>query len=127
MSFASLPPGDLASAATLFFAFVIGHALGDYPLQSEFMVRGKDRHRPPPCPESAVAGLWLYCLSAHALIHAGIVWVITGSRLLGAAELVLHWLIDWSKVERRINFHADQALHISCKALYVIILFLWSR
>jgi hypothetical protein len=127
MSFESLPSGDVVSAATIFFAFLIGHALGDYPLQSEFMVKGKDRHRPPPSPESAVKGLWLYCLSSHALIHAGIVWVITGSRILGFTEFVLHWLIDWLKVERKIGFGADQGLHISCKALYVIILIWWQH
>jgi hypothetical protein len=124
MSSASLPPGDLASAAILFFAFVIGHAVGDFPLQSDFMARGKNRHTPPPCFEAPKRGLWVYCLSAHALTHAGIVWVITRNPFLGFAEFVLHWAIDFLRTEGKTNFHTDQGLHIACKVLYVGYLFL---
>ncbi|MGI8604488.1 MAG: DUF3307 domain-containing protein [Verrucomicrobiales bacterium] len=117
-----LPSDNLSAAAILFFAFIIGHALGDYPLQTDFMARGKNRHLPQICEELPVRGLWVYLMTAHALTHAGIVWILSGCPLLAVGELVLHWTIDWLKVERKINFHLDQTMHILCKAAYVAIL-----
>jgi hypothetical protein len=38
------------------------------------------------------------------------------------AELVLHWLIDLGKGEGWYGYVTDQILHISCKAVYVILL-----
>lgn len=114
-------PG-LESALILSFAFLIGHALGDYPLQTAFMARGKNRHLSPPCPELPVRGLWVYCLTAHALTHAGIVWVISGQVAFAAVEFFLHWVIDFCKAEKKISFHLDQALHLACKAGYVVLL-----
>jgi Protein of unknown function (DUF3307) len=110
----------------LFFAFLIGHAVGDYPLQNEFMARGKNRHLPPVCPD-AVPGLWVYCMTAHALTHAGIVWIISGCALLGAIEAVMHWLIDFLKMEKKISFLVDQALHVVCKAAYVAAIVIMSK
>jgi Protein of unknown function (DUF3307) len=109
-------------AITLFFAFVIGHAVADFPLQSEFMARGKNRHLPPLCPDTAVPGLWIYCLTAHTLTHGGFVWLISGCPILGAIEVGVHWVTDFLKMERKINFHVDQALHVLCKAVYVAVL-----
>jgi hypothetical protein len=106
----------------LLFALLIAHVLGDYPLQTDFMVRGKNRQITQPCPDLPTRGLWLYCLSAHAIIHAGGVWAVTGSATFGAVEFVTHWLVDWLKIERKIGFHADQALHLVCKVIYVVIL-----
>ena len=103
----------------VFFALTIGHALGDFALQSEFMARGKNRHLPPTDPSvGTIHRLWIYCLASHCLVHAGLVWLITGSALLGFIELLLHCFIDWLKIERKINFHIDQALHLICKAAY---------
>lgn len=110
------------AAASLCFAFVIGHALGDFPLQSEFLAKGKDRHsainKAPDCPP----GLWMFCLGAHALTHAGIVWFISGCAWLGFAEFLLHSFIDFMKCERKIGFHLDQSLHLACKAVYAVLI-----
>jgi len=109
-------------AAQMFFALVIGHALADYPLQGEFLamcknrrflVRLKDPLRPPE--------LWVYCMTAHCLIHAGTVWIITGSVVLGVVELVLHWVLDQAKCEGKTTFAIDQWGHVACKAGYVIV------
>jgi hypothetical protein len=109
-------------AAQMFFALVIGHAVADYPLQGEFLamcknrrflVRLKDPQRPPE--------LWVYCMAAHCLIHAGAVWVITGSVALGVVELVLHWLLDQAKCEGKTTFAMDQWGHVVCKAGYVVV------
>lgn len=120
-------PTGWVPALILLFAFVIGHAFADFPLQGDFLSRGKNRNAPPPpladgkaCP----AVLWIYLMSAHCLIHAGFVWVISGYAVLAFAEFVLHWAIDWAKCEGRTSFVFDQWLHISTKAVYVAILWL---
>ena len=62
---------------------------------------------------------WPYWLSAHALIHGGAVWLITGNMSLGLIEVILHWIIDFAKCEGWTNIHIDQLLHMICKAVYV--------
>ena len=119
-----LTPG-LIPALVLLFAFTIGHALADFPLQGEFLSRGKNRHGPPmqlADGKSSPANLWIYLMSAHCLIHAGFVWVICGSVVLALAEFVLHWSIDVAKCEGRTSFATDQWLHILTKAAYVAVL-----
>ena len=108
----------------LFFAFVIGHAFADYPLQGEFLALQKN-HRLPPGekPDGAPKLLWFHCLTAHSLIHGGFVWLISGVPLLGVAEFILHWVIDFMKSEGVTNFHVDQTLHILCKVGYVVLIY----
>lgn len=113
---------NFMGALVLFFALAIGHALADFPLQGEFLSKGKNRHVPPPPladGDSTPKRLWIYLMSAHALIHAGFVWIITGSALLGFAEFVIHWIIDSLKCERWTGFETDQWLHLITKAVYV--------
>ena len=106
----------------LWAVLMIGHALADFSLQTEFMARAKNRHVPHGYPDLPTRTLWVYCLTAHALVHAGAVWLITGNAAFGLAEFILHWLIDWMRIEgKRVNFHLDQALHIACKVIYVLI------
>lgn len=117
----------VASAAALFFALLIGHSFADFPLQGDFLSRGKNRHNPPPPladGKKSPANLWVYLMSAHCLIHAGFVWAITGSAVLGFAEFVLHWIIDAIKCEGSTSFATDQWLHIGTKAIFVAII--WS-
>ena len=97
---------------------IIGHFLADYPLQGEFLAKAKN-HRAP------VAGVPFYhALIAHAAMHAGVVWYMTGNGALAIAEFCLHALIDYAKCDGRISFNTDQALHVICKAVYVGVL-LW--
>lgn len=108
----------------LLFALFIGHALADFPLQGDFIARGKNRHNAPtnvPIGQKPV-NVWVHCLTAHALIHAGFVWAITGCVWLGVIEMVLHWMIDFAKCENWTNPHTDQLLHIACKVGYVLVL-----
>lgn len=104
----------------LFFALVIGHALADYPLQGDFVARFKNPAESLPGPDGPVT-VWPWVLGAHACIHAGAVWLITGSVLLGLAELVIHWVIDLSKCRGRFGFHTDQILHVGCKLIWAIV------
>ena len=106
----------------LLFKLLIGHAVADFALQSDVMAKGKNRHafqavfpggqKHVPC--------WPFWLSAHALIHAGIVWLVTGRIECAIAELLLHWMIDFGKCDNWYGPHVDQALHVLCKVGYLI-------
>jgi hypothetical protein len=103
----------------IFFKLLIGHALADFPLQGDFLARGKNRHSVNMPPPGAKPGaIWPYCLTAHSLIHAGTVWIITGSVELALIECVAHWVIDFAKCENDITLHQDQFLHVLCKLFY---------
>lgn len=102
--------------ATLFAAFVLGHVLADFPLQSEYLATQKVRSTADSFQS------WIVGLSAHCIIHAGAVWIITGSLVFAAAELVLHGLIDFGKGKGKFGLLVDQGLHLACKLAYVIIL-----
>jgi len=102
------------------------HALFDYPLQGDFLAKGKNQWKPIP-------GIpWYQCLFAHVLMHSAAVMVITGSLWLGLAELVIHALTDYAKCAgmfgqqtfgtEGINpraFDVDQLIHYACKVLWV--------
>lgn len=116
------PCPDWISAAQLFFALVIGHALADFPLQGEYLAIGKNRRvlmrlKDPTRPPE----LWVFCMSAHCLIHAGAVWLISGSVVLGVVEMVLHWGLDVAKCNGKTTYAFDQMGHVVCKAGYVIV------
>lgn len=99
---------------SLFCALVVVHVLADFPLQGDYLARQKVRRTASGRAEWAVA------LSAHSVLHAGGVWVVSGSLALGFVELVLHALIDCLKGEEKIGLVADQSLHLLCKIGYVI-------
>ncbi len=89
------------------------HALCDYPLQGDFLSRGKNPMAPLP-------GIpWYQCMFAHALIHAGGVLLITNSVIFAVFELFAHWLTDFAKCKGLISFNQDQAIHYGCKLAYV--------
>ena len=113
------------SAITLFFALAIGHALAAFPLQGDFLAKGKNRHLPAAhLADGKITPkfLWAYLMTAHCLIHAGFVWVITGSVLLGFIELIVHWGIDVIKCEGKTSFEVDQLLHLITKAVFVALI-----
>ncbi len=91
------------------------HCLCDYPLQGDFLAKGKNH----TAPLSGVP--WYQCLWAHSMIHAGAVALITGSLWLGCAELGVHFVIDYLKCSGKFGFNTDQALHIACKILWSLL------
>ena len=100
----------------MFALLVAAHAVADYPLQGEFLARAKNRFQP-------MAGVpWYQALGAHAVIHGGMVGLITGSLLLGVLETLVHFVIDDRKCAGWIGFNTDQALHVACKAVWVLLL-----
>jgi hypothetical protein len=101
-----------------FLMLVMGHALADFSFQNEWMAKYKNRH----AGRSYTPGYttWPYVLSAHALIHGLMVALITGNPMLGAAETLCHWLIDFGKCESWYGIHADQSMHIFCKVAWAV-------
>ena len=97
----------------ILFKLLIGHAFADYAFQSAYMAEKKS---------PLMSDEWYYHLLAHSLIHAGMVWLITGSPVLAFAELILHFLIDRSKSMGDITRNVDQTLHFFCKFVYTLIL-----
>lgn len=103
---------------TIFFQLIVVHAVADFVLQPEVMGAGKNRHHDIHNRVGKNFPPWYYWLVAHALTHGGLVYLVTGSVILGMVETLLHGLIDFAKCEDWINFHQDQALHVVCKATY---------
>ena len=103
----------------LFFQMLVGHVMGDFVLQRDIMALSKSRHAEIFKTASPRFPPWYYWLLAHALVHGGIVYLITGSLVLGVVETVLHTVIDYSKCEHWIGIHVDQGLHILCKVAYL--------
>ena len=105
----------------LLFKLIIGHAVADFVLQPTSMAKGKCRHYKSDSSKGNNAGPnWYYWLTAHALVHGGMVWFITGNPVFGLVELILHWFFDYAKCENWTNIHTDQLLHILCKVAYTI-------
>lgn len=103
------------NAATMYWWMLVGHAVCDYPLQGDFLARGKNHTAPLPGVP------WYICLIAHALIHGGAVAYITGSTKLGEAETLIHMCIDYGKCAGWFGFKTDQCLHVACKVIWVIL------
>jgi hypothetical protein len=99
---------------TLLLLFA-GHALCDYPLQGDFLARGKNQVAPLPGVP------WYQCLAAHALIHSGMVMLITGSVVMALAELVIHAATDYAKSAGHLTFNQDQGIHYACKVLWALL------
>ncbi len=111
-----------------FFALICGHALADFVLQPPAMSQGKIRKRLadtslPNGSHSAQLPSWQYWLTAHSLVHGGIVFLITGSLLLGLVETAIHWFIDFCKCEGWIKLRTDQLLHLVSKVFYLLVLY----
>lgn len=98
----------------VFAALVATHCVADYPLQGDFLSKAKNRAMPIP-------GVPFYqALGAHSIMHGLMVWLVTGSLIMGLAEVACHAVIDDAKCTGKIGFNTDQALHIACKALWTV-------
>lgn len=92
------------------------HALADFPLQGDYIAKQKSR------AQADNVQIWIVALSAHSVIHAGGVWLISGSLGLGMVELVTHAAIDVAKGEGKFGLVTDQLLHLGCKVVYAVLL-----
>ena len=99
-----------------------GHALAEFVLHPEVMGYGKNRNSEIHHNEQSMFPHWSYWLTGHALIHGAIVYLVTGSLLLGLIETLAHWVIDFLKCDGRLSMHQDQAIHIAFKFAYAAFL-----
>lgn len=106
-----------------FFFLLCGHFLFDFPWQGDTVAREKN---PNSATELQKHVPWPYWMASHAFSHAFAAALITHSGLIACLELTSHFVIDYLKCQKRFNIHVDQALHILCKVLYVVILW-WSH
>ena len=90
----------------------VGHALCDYPLQGDFLAKGKNQVTPLPGVP------WYQCAIAHALIHAGAVGFATKSFELGIAEFCVHIGTDYAKCADKLTFNQDQLIHYLSKIVW---------
>jgi hypothetical protein len=107
-----LEQGPLA----LFAAFVVVHALLDFPLQGDYIAKQKTRRH------ADSQSVWIVALTAHCVIHGGGVWLVSGSLAYGMMEFALHAFIDFGKGEGKFGLVTDQVLHLCCKLAYALCL-----
>lgn len=116
---------SLWSALGLLFWLLVGHAFADFAFQHHTFARGKSRFNEPPGYDPKLHGpkqtSWPYYLTAHALVHAGMVGLITGSTIWAIFEFVAHWIIDFAKTSQWTGIHQDQFLHLLTKVLIVVV------
>lgn len=96
--------------AETFFILLFGHCLADFALQNDFVAKSKN-------PRFNVREIWIPVMFAHCMIHAGVVFIITGMLGLGLLQLVCHFLIDMAKClnvfgKTDRSFVIDQILHV---------------
>jgi len=101
----------MVSFALTAFYLLAAHWLADYPLQGDFLAKAKQ-----------AGPMQFYHLVAHAGIQGAAVALVTGSLWLGLAEWAAHTIIDEAKVKGKTSFVVDQALHIACKAVWLLVL-----
>lgn len=107
----------------ILFILLFIHALADFALQSDVMAKGKNRHSKiiPPIGEKHMP-VWVYFLSAHALIHGGLIMLVFGNIWIALIEFISHFIIDFLKCENKTNPHQDQVMHLILKIIYGFIL-----
>lgn len=118
---AGVPVKEYSMIASLFSKLLIGHAIGDFVLQTQFIAETKNWTMVPDYLDKDHLPMWPYTLTAHALTNGGIVWFITGSYIIGLIEFISHWAIDFIKCSKLIDLHTDQFAHIFFKFFYCVL------
>lgn len=88
------------------FLLLAAHYVADFGLQNDFIAKFK-------VPNSAP--FWLHVLFAHCMIQGLGSYLATGSVVVGIAEVIAHFAIDYAKGKGWLTFNQDQACHIVCK------------
>jgi hypothetical protein len=104
----------------MLFLMIVGHYLADYPLQGDFLAKAKNRNT------DVGKEHWVHALTAHSMIHAGMVAVVTGNMWLGLAEAMVHGLTDFLKCEGKLTLNQDQAIHLLSKVVWAFLAVLFS-
>lgn len=98
---------------------IVGHCIGDYVLQTEFLAQGKSPRFWEGAPDKTA---WIPVLFAHSVIWTAcvmlplllIVWPVIGLPFVVcfAANIVIHFFVDWLKCVGKINMLIDQGIHL---------------
>jgi len=96
---------------------LFAHAITDLALQHDYIGTYKWR-----CNNSTTKTRWVAVSVAHGMINGAGVALVTGNVYLGWAESVAHTAIDYGTTERWWGLAVDQALHFSCKVLWVALI-----
>ena len=111
--------------ASIFFLFLCGHALADFAFQTEWVATNKNRNvrkSLPPDQQKTMQIIWPHLLTAHALQHGLMVYLVSQRLSLGIGETVVHWISDFGKCEKWYGFHTDQVIHIGSKVVWVVLI-----
>lgn len=103
------------------FLLIAAHAAFDYAWQGDTVALNKNPNAHTPLQFHVP---WYYWMASHALMHGAAVALITNSAVLGIAEAVAHFFIDWGKCTNKYSIHGDQALHGLCKLVWLTCWFL---
>lgn len=104
---------------SMLFLMIGGHFLADYPLQGDFLARGKNHRAPLPGVP------WYQCLVAHCMIQGLVLFFVTGNLVLALFEVAAHLAIDFGKSDGWYGFNFDQVMHILCKIVWCYLFFHW--
>ncbi len=110
----------LHTVVSLLFFLLVIHAILDFPLQGDSVAVNKN---PNANTELQKHVPWYYWMLSHSLAHGGGVAIVTGSVGLGLCETLCHFLIDYGKCNKKYSIHGDQALHVICKLVWIVIWF----
>lgn len=106
---------DGANPLELLLLLALTHFLCDFGLQSDRMACEK-------CAGHDVTLPWGWWLGSHVAIHGLGVALVTGVPWLALPEAALHAVIDRLKCRGRFGIGTDQALHLCCKLIWVVML-----
>lgn len=101
---------ELIFLTQTFLILLTLHFLADFPLQGEFLAKGKNSRTNPP-------EVWITCLIAHCTIHAGLVFAFTEELSLAAIMFITHACVDMLKCNGDLGegpeaFAHDQIMHV---------------
>lgn len=85
---------------------VFSHFLFDFPLQNDYVAVHKNPFL------NGINPIWVWPMTAHCVLHAVPVYMITGSFILTMLMFVSHYMIDFMKCWNKISYHTDQIAHL---------------
>jgi len=111
---------------------LVTHAFADGIFQPDWMAKMKHPKKLVHRDEFDVEEdnpLWFPVLSCHSIANGGAITItiglITGNwymgMILGMLEAWCHFWIDFSSTRKLISFTMDQALHLACKVVWLVV------
>lgn len=102
------------------FLLIFGHFICDFALQSQYMCKYKNPNNAPSegynffHPEY----MWKLIMFAHCFIQGGFVYLFTNNLFFSLCEIMIHFITDYLKCNKKITVIQDQTIHILCKVIW---------